>query len=157
MPTSEELARQARASREQLSRTIDELRGRLNGPSLVDEMTGFLAQSGGSVLPSRPIAKARYAVPLALIGAGVAWLALEARRREQRRERRHEIEAQAAAERAAVRPPEIDPALEEMRRAAARQSALEPVREHALAPVESVSLAPTSADAENQDQRSLPL
>jgi len=141
MPTSEELARQARATREQLSRTADELRARLNGPALVDEMTGFLAQSGGSVIPERPVAKAGYVLPLALIGAGVAWLALEARRREQRAEQRRRLLAEAAAREAAER----------------RQTALVPASPSGLSVVESASLAPAALDTEKQGQRSLPL
>ncbi len=142
MPTSEELARQARATREQLSRTADELRARLNGPALVDEMTGFLAQSGGSVLPERPVAKARYALPLALIGAGVAWLALEARRREARAEQRRRLAMEAAA-----------------RQEVERQAALAATVNagNGLSVVESASLAPTSLESDKQDQRSLPL
>jgi hypothetical protein len=143
MPTSEELARQARATREQLSRTADELRARLNGPSLVDEMTGFLAQSGGSVIPERPVAKAGFVLPLALIGAGVAWLAMEARRREQRAEQRRRLVAGAAA-----------------REAAERQAALAEAAAntgYGLNVVESASLAPTSLESEKEDQRSLPL
>ncbi len=142
MPTSEELARQARLTREQLSRTADELRARLNGPSLVDEMTGFLAQSGGSLIPERPVAKAGYVLPLALIGAGVAWLALEARRREQRAEQRRRLSTEAAEREAAER----------------RQTALVPATpEYGLSVVESASLAPASFDTEKQDQHSLPL
>jgi hypothetical protein len=125
-----------------MSRTADELRARLNGPALVDEMTGFLVQSGGSVIPERPVAKAGYVLPLALIGAGVAWLALEARRREQRAEQRRRLMAEAAAREAAER----------------RQTALVPATpEYDLGLVESASLAPTSVDAEKQEQRSLPL
>jgi hypothetical protein len=143
MPTSEELARQARATREQLSRTADELRARLNGPGLVDEMTGFLAQSGGSVIPERPFAKAGFVLPLALIGAGVAWLVMEGRRREQRAEQRRRLMAEAAA-----------------REAAERQAALAEAATntgYGLSVVESASLAPTSLDSEKEDQRSLPL
>jgi hypothetical protein len=136
MPTSEELARQARATREQLSRTADELRARLNGPSLVDEMTGFLAQSGGSMLPERPVAKAGFLLPFALIGAGLAWLALEARRREQNAQRRRHL-AQDAEREAAL--------------AASAATA------YPLAEVESTSLAPAPFETEKQDQRSLPL
>ena len=153
MRTSDELARQARATREQLNRTADELRARLNGPSLVDEMTGFLAQSGGSVLPDRPVAKANYVLPLALIGAGIAWLALEARRREQRAARGRELAAAMA-----------DAALDDLRQAAERMDAVEPVRSTAgdrVQPlptaVESVSIAPSVPNGANQDQRTLPL
>jgi hypothetical protein len=133
MARSDELARQARATREQLSRTADELRARLNGPSLVDEMTGMLAQSGGSVMPERPVAKAAFVLPLALIGAGVAWLAMEARRREQNAERRRALET-----------PNTPP--------------VEPLpREQSLATIETVSLAPAPPIGEDHEQRTLPL
>lgn len=135
MPTSEQLARAARTSREQLSHTIDELRSRLSGPGLVDEVTGFLAQSGGSMLPERPVAKARYALPLALIGAGIAWLAMEARRSEQRVEQRRRLASEAAERGAATL-------------AAANNG-------YGLTEVESASLAPAPPERENQ--RSLPL
>jgi hypothetical protein len=138
MPTSEQLAREARASREQLNRTIDELRARLSGSSIVDEVTGFLAQTGGSVLPDRPVAKARYALPLALIGAGVALLAMEAKRSEQRAEQRRLLAAEAAARQSAAL-------------AAAANNG------YGLTEVESGSLAPAPSERENQNQRSLPL
>ncbi len=137
MPSSEQLAREARASREQLSRTIDELRARLSGPSIVDEVTGFIAQTGGSILPDRPVAKARYALPLALIGAGVAWLAMEAKRSEQRAEQRRRLAAEAAERQAAL--------------AAAANNG------YGLTEVESGSLAPAPSERESQNQRSLPL
>jgi hypothetical protein len=100
-------------------------------------MTGFLAQSGGSMLPERPVAKAGFLLPFALIGAGLAWLALEARRREQNAERRRHL-AQDAAEREAAL-------------AASAATA------YPLAEVESTSLVPAPFETEKQDQRSLPL
>lgn len=138
MASSEQLAREARASREQLSRTIDELRARLSGPSIVDEVTSFIAQSGGSILPDRPVAKARYALPLALIGAGVAWLAMEAKRSEQRAEQRRRLAAEAAERQSATL-------------AAAANNG------YGLTEVESGSLAPAPSERESQNQRSLPL
>ena len=87
MPTSEELARQARGTREQLSRTIDELRVRLAPGSLMDEASAFLGRANEEPLIAQaPPQRSRYALPLALVGAGLAWLAIEARRKERQQE-----------------------------------------------------------------------
>jgi hypothetical protein len=87
MPTSAELARQARGTREQLSRTIDELRMRLAPNSLVDEATAFLSRANEEPLIAQaPPQRSRYALPLALVGAGLAWLAIEARRKDRQQE-----------------------------------------------------------------------
>lgn len=87
MPTSDELARQASDTREQLSRTIDELRTRLAPSSLVDDAMAFLTQEPEEpTIAEAPAQRSRYALPLALIGAGLAWLAIEARRADRRQE-----------------------------------------------------------------------
>ena len=87
MPTSEELARQARATREQLSRTIDELRIRLAPGNLMDEATAYLTHANEEpLIAEAPRQRSRYALPLALLGAGLAWLAIEARRKERQQE-----------------------------------------------------------------------
>ncbi len=87
MPTSEELARQARGTREKLSRTIDELRTRLAPGSLMDEATAYLSRANEEPLIAQaPPQRSRYALPLALVGAGLAWLAVEARRADRRQE-----------------------------------------------------------------------
>lgn len=84
MPTSEELARQARGTREHLSRTIDELRARLAPDNLMNEATAFLTRATEEPLVAQaPPQRSRYALPLALVGAGLAWLAVEARRKER--------------------------------------------------------------------------
>lgn len=87
MPTSDELARQARGTREQLNRTIEELRARLAPSSLADETMAFLTRASDEpVIAEAPPQRSRYALPLALVGAGLAWLAIEARRRERGQE-----------------------------------------------------------------------
>jgi len=89
MPTSEELARQARATREELSRTLDELRVRLAPGSLMDEATAFLSRANEEpLIADAPRQRSRYALPLALVGAGLAWLPIEARRESERRQER---------------------------------------------------------------------
>jgi uncharacterized protein DUF3618 len=87
MPTSEQLARRARATREELNRTIDELRTRLAPRNLMDEATAFLTQANEEpMIAEAPRQRSRYALPLALVGAGLAWLAIEARRKEREQE-----------------------------------------------------------------------
>jgi hypothetical protein len=87
MPTSQELAQQARATREQLSHTLDELRLRLAPNSLMDEATAYLTRANGEpLIAEAPRQRSRYALPLALLGAGLAWLAIEARRADRRKE-----------------------------------------------------------------------
>lgn len=85
MTTSDQLARQAAVTREQLSRTIDELRLRTSPAQLIDGVAGYLRDTGERMVPDATgtSARSRYMLPLALIGAGVAWLALEARRSER--------------------------------------------------------------------------
>ena len=87
MPTSQELAQQARATREQLSQTLDELRLRLTPNSLMDEATAYLTRANEEPLIAEAARqRSRYALPLALLGAGLAWLAIEARRADRREE-----------------------------------------------------------------------
>ena len=87
MPTSQELAQQARATREQLSQTLDELRLRLAPNSLMDEATAYLTRANEEpLIAEAPRQRSRYALPLALVGAGLAWLAIEARRADRREE-----------------------------------------------------------------------
>ena len=87
MPTSHELARQARATREQLSQTLDELRLRMAPSSLIGEATAFLSRANEEpLIAEAPRQRSRYALPLALVGAGLAWLAIEARRADRREE-----------------------------------------------------------------------
>lgn len=88
MPTSAELARRASGTREQLSRTIEELRVRLAPGSLVDEATAFLTRANEEpLIAEAPPQRSRYALPLALVGAGLAWLAIEARRKDRQQDR----------------------------------------------------------------------
>jgi uncharacterized protein DUF3618 len=115
MPTSEELARRARGTREQLSRTIDELRARLAPSSLVDEATAFLGRANEEpLIAEAPPQRSRYALPLALVGAGLAWLAIEARRSDRRQEQlpalpEHGMALAAVDEQVSIAPaPHID-------------------------------------------------
>jgi hypothetical protein len=127
MPTSDELARQASGTREQLNRTIEELRTRLAPSSLVDNAMAFLTQEPeGPPVAEAPPQRSRYALPLALVGAGLAWLAIEARRADRR--------------------PEQLPAVPEHGAALA-----------ALDETVSIAPAPPAGSEEERDRRSLPL
>ena len=98
MPTSQELAQQARATREQLSQTLDELRLRLTPNSLMDEATAFLTRTKEEpLIAEAPRQRSRYALPLALLGAGLAWLAIEARRADRREEQSPAVPEHGAA------------------------------------------------------------
>jgi hypothetical protein len=146
MPNSEQLAREAAATRERLSRTIDELRLRASPSHLMDDVSGYLRESADRAEPEAR-SGARYMLPLAIIGAGLTWLALEARRseREARREQA-ESEILAAAEMDVIATP--------------APATLAPDQGATLKPVETVSIAPNGVHADEKvdpDQRPLPL
>jgi hypothetical protein len=180
MPTSGQLEREARASRERLSRTIDELRMRLTPASMVDEATAYLRRAAEEPIvadaPAAPTGSSRYALPLALLGAGVAWLAVEAGRAERERARLGRF-AQPVSEDAATavtaEVPIADSDLAAIDRASARTDAVRPVRRatdtieplpasspgrgRRLTAVESASIAPAPADEKGKRaQRVLP-
>jgi hypothetical protein len=143
MPTSEQLEREARASRDRLSRTIDELKARLAPASIVDEATAYLQQTMREPLlataPSSRNGASRYALPLVLVGAGLTWLALEARRAEKERARRE------------VLTPPAEPVVTEE---VTVTVATAPITDADLASVESISIAPSPmTEQEKQRQR----
>jgi hypothetical protein len=144
MPTSEQLEREARASRDRLSRTIDELKARLAPASIVDEATAYLQQTMQEPLlataPSKSNGASRYALPLVLVGAGLTWLALEARRAEKKRARRDEVLTSPA-----------EPVVTEE---VAVTVVTTPIADADLASVESISIAPSPVpEQEKQGQR----
>jgi hypothetical protein len=149
MPTSEQLAREAAATREQLSRTIDELRLRASPSKLMENVSGFLRESADGVTPEAR-GPSRYMLPLAIIGAGLTWLALEARRSER-------VGAVARREQAEA---EILPATEMDVIVAPASPTVAPDQGATLRPVETVSIAPEGMRADEKvdpDQRPLPL
>jgi hypothetical protein len=142
MPTSEQLERETRASRDRLSRTIDELKARLAPASIVDEATTYLQETMREPLlataPPRNGAS-RYALPLVLVGAGLTWLALEARRAEKERARDE------------VLTPPAEPVITEE---VTVTVATAPIADADLASIESISIAPSPmAEQEKQGQR----
>jgi len=148
MPTSEQLAREAAATRERLSRTIDELRLRASPAKLMEDMSGFLRDSTDGVAPEAR-GPSRFMLPLAIIGAGLTWLALEARRSERAdavvRREQAEAEILPTAEMDVIVTP-VSPTVA-------------PDQGATLRPVETVSIAPEGVRSEkvDPDQRPLPL
>ena len=150
MPTSDQLAREAAATREQLSRTIDELRLRASPSKLMEDVSGLLRESADGGAPESP-GKSRYMLPLAIIGAGLTWLALEARRSER---------ADAAVARRAQAEAEILPAAEMDVIVTPASPTVAPDQGATLRPVETVSIAPEGVRLDEKvdpDQRPLPL
>ena len=146
MPTTEQLERETRASRERLSQTIDELKARLAPASIVNEATVYLQQTMKEPLlagaPSKSSAASRYGLPLALVGAGLAWLAIEARKAEKERARRE-----------ALTPPTEPVVTEEVTVAVA----VLPIADPDLASVESVSIVSPSPVTEQEKLRNASL
>lgn len=177
MPTSEQLEREATASRERLSQTISELKTRLSPTSMIDEATAYLRRATEepivSEAPPAPVGPSRYALPLVLLGAGVAWLAVEARRAERERERRERLAEAVSDDLAlAAAAAAIEQDIKAVDVAAERFGAVETVHDttdiatpvppmpgegRTLAEVEAVSIAPVSVrEDERREQRSLP-
>jgi hypothetical protein len=85
MTTSEQLERDAEAARTRITATLDELRGRMTPGQVVDQLVDYMRDGSGatfvrnfrSQVVSNP-------VPVTLVGAGLAWLALASRRSSYR-------------------------------------------------------------------------
>jgi hypothetical protein len=81
MATSEQLEREAEATRARIAATLDELRGRMTPGQLVDQMVDYARDSGGGEfvrnfgqqVVGNPL-------PVTLVGAGLAWLMMAGRR-----------------------------------------------------------------------------
>jgi len=74
---TERLEREAEATRAQLEQTLGELRARMSPGQLFDQATGYLRNSGGrAYLHNLREEVVHNPVPITLIGAGIAWLAL---------------------------------------------------------------------------------
>jgi len=177
MSSSDQLAREAQASRERLKQTMDELRARLAPGNLIDEAKVYLRNATVEpIVADAPPRRSRYALPLALIGAGLAWLALEARRGDHGRGRlTRATNGSGESVAGPVSPTAYDPDVEAMSLAMDRRDASEPVRrsapdlvqpvasapdqERTLTPVESISITPPApgSEEEKHDQRPLPL
>src|SRR5690606_36114898 len=73
--SSAELEREAEAVRAQMTQTADTLQQKLSPGQLVDEMTSYFKNSDGRVALDNFKAQVRdNPLPLALVGAGLAWL-----------------------------------------------------------------------------------
>ena len=82
MTSSAQLEREAEQTRSQLAQTLDELRERITPGQLVDQAVDYAKDSGGGLFV-RNLGRQTTAnpLPVALIGAGVAWLMLSNGRR----------------------------------------------------------------------------
>lgn len=77
MTSSAQLEREAEQTRSQLAQTLDELRQRITPGQLVDEAVDYARDSGGGQFFRNLGHQAKSnPMPVALIGAGVAWLML---------------------------------------------------------------------------------
>jgi len=81
MATSEQLEREAEATRAQIAATLDELRSRLTPGQVVDQLVDYARDSGGGEfvrnLGQQVVANP---LPITLVGAGLAWLMMAGRR-----------------------------------------------------------------------------
>jgi len=81
MATSEQLEREAEATRARIAATLDELRGRMTAGQMVDQLVDYARDSGGGEfvrnLGNQVVGNP---LPIALVGAGLAWLMMAGRR-----------------------------------------------------------------------------
>ena len=71
------LERETEETRAQLEHTLDELRARMSPGQLLDQATGYLRNSSGrAFLGNLRDEVVRNPVPIALVGAGIAWIAI---------------------------------------------------------------------------------
>jgi hypothetical protein len=81
MTTSEQLEREAEATRAQIAATLDELRGRMTPGQVVDQLVDYARDSGGGEFVrnfGRQVVG--NPIPVTLVGAGLAWLMMAGRR-----------------------------------------------------------------------------
>lgn len=81
MATSEQLEREAEATRAQIAATLDELRGRMTPGQVVDQLIDYASDSGGGEFV-RNLGRQVVGnpIPVTLVGAGLAWLMMAGRR-----------------------------------------------------------------------------
>jgi hypothetical protein len=81
MTTSEQLEREAEETRAQISSTLDELRARVTPGHMVDQLVDYANDStGGMFFRNLQQQIAANPLPVALMGTGLAWLAMSNRR-----------------------------------------------------------------------------
>ena len=81
MTRSEQLERDAERARIQISTTLDELRGRMSPGQVVDQIVDYMRDGNGATFVRnfrRQVVN--NPVPVTLVGAGLAWLAMASRR-----------------------------------------------------------------------------
>lgn len=75
MRSSEEIEREVEATRGELDRTVEALKERMSAGQIIDELMGSMKGTGASEMVSNLGRQAKdNPLPLALIGAGLAWL-----------------------------------------------------------------------------------
>jgi hypothetical protein len=83
MSTSEQLERETEKERARISETLDELRARMTPGHVVDRLVDYATDSSGGMFFRNLRQQAvDNPVPVALVGAGLAWLAISGRRRD---------------------------------------------------------------------------
>lgn len=81
MNTSEQLERETEETRAQISATLDELRARMSVGQVVDQLVDYASDStGGMFFHNLRRQVANNPLPVVLMGAGLAWLAMSNRR-----------------------------------------------------------------------------
>ncbi len=75
--SSEHLERKAEESRARLSEKLEELRARITPGEVVDQLVDYVRDSGGEFMRTLGYQVRRNPLPVALIGAGMAWLMTE--------------------------------------------------------------------------------
>jgi ElaB/YqjD/DUF883 family membrane-anchored ribosome-binding protein len=81
MSTSEQLERETEEERARISETLDELRARMTPGHVVDRLVDYATDSSGGMFFRNLRQQAvDNPVPAALVGAGLAWLAISGRR-----------------------------------------------------------------------------
>lgn len=81
MTTSEQLELEAEATRSRIAETLDELRGRMSPGQVVDQLVDYVREGGGGTFVRNFREQVvNNPVPVTLVGAGLAWLAMASRR-----------------------------------------------------------------------------
>src|SRR2546430_10018208 len=81
MSTSEQLERETEEERARISETLEELRARMTPGHVVDRLVDYATErSGGMFFRNLRQQAVENPVPIALVGAGLGWLAMAGRR-----------------------------------------------------------------------------
>src|SRR5215211_7856224 len=100
MSTSEQLERETQEERARIAETLDELRAQMTPGHVVDRLVDYATEtSGGAFFRNLRQQAVDNPVPTALVGAGLAWLALAGRRQKSTYRKRAEDLASRTADR----------------------------------------------------------